>query len=112
MISSSAGTFSDLGSKARIFISKYKVQFCGFFNTYWNSDFEHYWRYKTEPKCLKWLQIPFPLAGGTTASFATDSLQSQKSPERADSFGHQEKKTWACHFWATPSVCFIFSYTT
>lgn len=68
MISSSAGPFSGWGSEARIFISKCKVQFCGFFNTYWNYDFEHDWRYKTEPKCLKWLQIPFPLAGGTLPS--------------------------------------------
>lgn len=97
MISSSAGPFSDWGSKARIFISKCKVQFCGFFNTYWNYDFEHDWRHKTEPKCWKWLQIPFPLAGGTAASFTADSLRSQKSPERADSFGHHGKEDLSEH---------------
>lgn len=34
----------------------------------------------------------FPFSWGTTASFATDSLQSQKSPERTDSFGHHRKE--------------------
>lgn len=57
-----------------------------------------------------------PFGWGKTASSATDVLQSQKTLEsacaRADSFGHVAKTAWAPHFRATPSVCFMFSYTT